>query len=87
MDLIRDVLDDIRETGELKSLKDRLHLVLATMSCHAQIRANHHLTTEEMHALLKEPDEYQFTDFCPHGRPVSVEVTKEEVEKWFRRVL
>ena len=87
LDLIRDVLDDIRETGELKSLKDRLHLVLATMSCHAQIRANHHLTTEEMHALLRELDEYQFTDFCPHGRPVSVEVTKEEVEKWFRRVL
>lgn len=85
--MIHDVIDDIRETGELKSLKDRLHLVLATMACHAQIRAHHHLTQEEMQALLAELEEYQFTDFCPHGRPVSVEVTKEEIEKWFRRVL
>lgn len=85
--LIRDVLDDIRETGEITSLKDRLHHVLATMACHAQIRANHHLTAEEIAALLKELEDYQFTDFCPHGRPVSVEVSKEEVEKWFRRVL
>jgi len=85
--LLRDLLDDIRETSELKSLKDRLHHVLATMACHAQIRAHHHLTLEEIRTLLSELEEYQFTDFCPHGRPVSIEVTKEEIEKWFRRVL
>lgn len=85
--LILDLVEDIKETGEMVSLKDKLHHVLATMACHAQIRANHHLTLDEMNALLKELDHYQFTDFCPHGRPVSVEVTREEVEKWFRRVL
>jgi len=64
-----------------------VHHVLATMSCHAQIRANHHLETEEIYALLKELEAYQFTDFCPHGRPVSVEVTRDEIERWFKRVL
>lgn len=85
--LIQDLLADIQETGELVSLKDKLHHVLATMACHAQIRAHHLLSREEIQALLKELDEYQFTDFCPHGRPVSVEVTLEEIEKWFKRVL
>lgn len=85
--LIQDILDDVKETGEIVALKDKMHHIFATMACHAQIRANHHLTREEMQALLKELDEYQFTDFCPHGRPVSIEVTKDEVEKWFRRVL
>jgi DNA mismatch repair protein MutL len=85
--LVSDLIEDIKETGEMVSLKDKLHHVLATMACHAQIRANHHLTLDEMSALLKELEHYQFTDFCPHGRPVSVEVTHEEVEKWFRRVL
>lgn len=80
-------IDDLKETGTLVSLKDKVHHVLATMSCHAQIRANHHLETEEIYALLKELEAYQFTDFCPHGRPVSVEVTRDEIERWFKRVL
>lgn len=86
-DLIQDVLDDIREKGELVALKDHWHHVLATMSCHAQIRAHHLLTSEEIRALLVDLERYQFTDFCPHGRPVAVEVTLSEIEKWFKRVL
>ena len=84
---IVDLIEDLKATGELTSLKDKLHHVLATMACHAQIRANHHLTMTEMTALLNELEEYQFTDFCPHGRPVSVEVTLDEIEKWFKRTL
>lgn len=84
---ISNLIDDIKETGELISLKDKLHHVLATMACHGQIRAHHNLSREEMSALLKELDEYQFTDFCPHGRPVSIEVSLEEIEKWFKRAL
>lgn len=84
---ITDLIEDIKATGELVSLKDKLHHILATMACHAQIRAHHHLSHTEMQSLLKELDEYQFTDFCPHGRPVSVEVTLEEIERWFKRVI
>lgn len=85
--LIADVVADIRETGELVALKDRTHHLLATMACHAQIRAHHHLAPEEIRALLCDLEQYQFTDFCPHGRPVSVEVTRDEIERWFKRVL
>lgn len=84
--LISDLIEDIKETGELSSLKDSLSHVFATLACHAQIRANHHLHMDEMRSLLLELDQYQFTGFCPHGRPVSVEVTREEIEKWFKRV-
>ena len=84
---LTNLIEDLKASGELTSLKDKLHHVLATMACHAQIRAHHHLTLDEMKALLKELDHYQFTDFCPHGRPVSVEVTLFEIEKWFKRIL
>lgn len=85
--LISDLIEDIKETGELSSLKDRISHVFATMACHAQIRANHHLHMDEMRSLLLELDQYQFTGFCPHGRPVSVEVMRSEIEKWFKRIL
>jgi len=85
--LIIDIVADIKETGELVSLKEHLHHLFATMACHAQIRAHHHLTLEEIQALLKELEHYQFTDFCPHGRPVAIEVSLAEIEKWFKRTL
>lgn len=84
---LQDLLADILESGELISLKDKFHHVLATMACHGQIRAHYHLNLSEISHLLRELDEYQFTDFCPHGRPVCVEITNEEIEKWFRRTL
>lgn len=84
---IMDLVEDLKASGELTSLKDKWHHMLATMACHAQVRAHHHLEPSEIEALLKELDYYQFTDFCPHGRPVSIEVGQSEVERWFKRIL
>ncbi|MFH1357054.1 MAG: DNA mismatch repair endonuclease MutL [bacterium] len=84
---IHDLVEDVKETGHLKSLTDKVHAILMRISCHAQIRANQHLELQEIQALLNELDEYPFTDFCPHGRPVCVDVSKDEIEKWFKRIL
>lgn len=86
-DLIVDLVGDMVEKGSLTTLKDKLHHMLATMACHGAIRAHHALTIEEMRALLKELDQYQFTSFCPHGRPAAVEIEKSEVERWFKRIV
>lgn len=85
--LVGDWIDDIKESGTLGSLQDRLNHTLATMACHAQIRAHHKLDREEMVVLLRELDDYQFTDFCPHGRPVCVYVERDEIERRFKRIV
>lgn len=85
--LMLDLIGDALEKGKLTSIQDNLHAVFARMACHGAIRANHRLTHDEMRALLKELDQYSFTSFCPHGRPVSVEVTRDEIDRWFKRVL
>jgi len=85
--LVLDLIGDVLEKGELTSLKDKMHDVLASMACHSALRAHHLLTLDQMQGLLKELDEYPFTSFCPHGRPVSVEVTEGEIEKWFKRIV
>ncbi|EKD41299.1 MAG: hypothetical protein ACD_73C00773G0006 [uncultured bacterium] len=86
-DLMVDLIGDAIEKGCLTSIFDHLHHVLATMACHAAIRANHRLDISEMQALLNELDEYQLTSFCPHGRPAAVEVDKYEMERWFKRIV
>lgn len=86
-DLILDLIGDILEKGKLTSLTDSLNDILARFACHGAIRAHDLLTLEEMRSLLKELDHYQFTSFCPHGRPVLIEVQKSELERWFKRIV
>ncbi|MCC6277022.1 MAG: DNA mismatch repair endonuclease MutL [Oligoflexia bacterium] len=61
--------------------------IVATMACHGAIRAGKVLSPEEMASLLKQMDEFAFSSFCPHGRPVSVSLSLHDLEKLFKRIV
>ena len=52
--LLRDVLADLREHGDSRRIADARDELLATMACHAAVRAHRRLTIPEMNALLRE---------------------------------
>ena len=83
--LIRDLVGEIPEFGELKPLEERVHRVLETIACHRQVRAGDPLKTEEIETLIDEMEKTRFSYSCPHGRPVKVEIPFAEIEKWFKR--
>ena len=56
--LMRDLADDIAETGSALSLKERLEEVAGTLACHTSVRAGRRLTAEEMNALLREMESH-----------------------------
>jgi DNA mismatch repair protein MutL len=60
--------------------------LFATMACHSVIRAGQSLSIPEMRELLNSMDRFSLSSFCPHGRPVSVEKTFNELEKLFGRI-
>ena len=60
---------------------------LATIACHSVIRANRQLEMTEMRALLRELDQVEFATQCPHGRPVLLEFSRDDLEKMFKRVV
>lgn len=64
----------------------RQHLA-ASRACKAAIKANRYLTHQEMEALLADLARCRMPFTCPHGRPVIVQVTTYELEKWFKRVM
>ncbi len=77
-------LADVNSSGKLRAhLEDRL----ATIACHSVIRANRILEMDEIRALLKDLDGVDFATQCPHGRPVLIEISREELERMFKRVL
>lgn len=79
--LIRDLLAELARSGE-RAFADAVDMALATMACHASIRAGDPLSPEEMSALLCALDEVEdFQGHCPHGRPIVVSMPFDELER------
>ena len=83
--LVRDLADDIAETGKGEALKERLDAVCATMACYGSVRAGRRLTGEEMNALLREMEATPHSGQCNHGRPTYVELKLADIERLFGR--
>lgn len=73
------LLAEIGRTGP-RAVGQAIDLALATMACHASIRAHDRVTPEEARALLSALAEVDFSGHCPHGRPIVTRVPFRELE-------
>ncbi len=79
--LLTDLADQLGELDRGTAVEDAFHLLLATMACHAAVRAHQELAPEEARALLDGLDAIDFKGQCPHGRPVVMELELAELER------
>ena len=78
--IFRNVLNNIKE----KRYTDIRENILISMSCKGAIKANHKLSIEDMTTMIKKLHEIgEYT--CPHGRPIIVKITLDDLEKLFKR--
>ncbi len=88
---VRPMIIDILETALVKKdrfLKDEwLEECLILMACHSAIRANLKLNQTEMETLLADLEACENPRHCPHGRPIMIAWTRQQIEKLFKRVV
>jgi DNA mismatch repair protein MutL len=85
--VVRQMVTELAEVETSAKLRQHLEDRLATIACHSVIRANRALEIDEMRALLGDLDQIEFATQCPHGRPVLMEISRDELDRMFKRIV
>lgn len=64
------------------ALKERI----AQKACKAAIKSGDKLTDKDI-GVLMEQIKMNFGLKCPHGRPIAVKISRNEIDKWFKRIV
>lgn len=83
--LVADVLADLHVDGASRRIIDEEDDLLATMACHASVRAHRELSIPEMNALLREMETTDNAGQCNHGRPTFLVQSLGELDQLFLR--
>ncbi len=83
--LLEDLADGLAEVGSHSSAAEAFEEVLGRIACHSVIRVGRGLATAEVEQLLADLDALTYGSNCPHGRPVSIEFTRGQIERMFGR--
>lgn len=68
-------------------LPEKLDWIYHSMACRAAVKAGNFTSDYEARLFIKELLSRDDIRYCPHGRPVMVEMTQRELEKQFKRIV
>lgn len=83
--LIRDMISDLLVHGSSVRAEENINQLLGTLACHSAVRAKRRLTIPEMNALLRDMEKTDHSGQCNHGRPTTVQLSLDDLDKLFMR--
>jgi DNA mismatch repair protein MutL len=85
--VVADLLDDFESLGKVEQIDILRDRIITRMACRAAIKAGQNLHVEEMRALIRDIANARLGFTCPHGRPTMVLLTRDQLDRQFKRKL
>lgn len=85
--VIADLLDDFESLGRVERIEVLRDRIVTRMACRAAVKAGQTMHHEEMEALIRDLAEARLGFTCPHGRPTMVLLTRDQLDRQFKRVV
>ena len=83
---LKDFIDDsLKNLNKVSKTNEVVKDFIATKACKAAVKGGQQLSQNEIDYLLNKIYEEKTTLLCPHGRPVCIKMTKDQIEKMFKR--
>ena len=87
---IADIITEISGylSNNVKTLMpEKLDWIYHSMACRAAVKAGNFTSSYEAEKFVENLLKREDIRYCPHGRPVMIEMTKKELEKQFKRIV
>ncbi len=80
-----ELLDELEGPQGARKVDGRLEKLVRIMACRGAVKAGQRLSAEQMRGLLEQRAGAGPIDTCPHGRPTTILLSKQELDKQFHR--
>ena len=84
-EIVGDLLHELGEYPASIAIERLQDEILSRLSCHKAVRAHDSLTITEMNQLLRDIETTPASGQCNHGRPTWVQLTTDDLGKYFMR--
>ncbi|MFQ6615793.1 MAG: hypothetical protein ACE5HZ_03345 [Fidelibacterota bacterium] len=82
-EILKQIIDSYR--SDRKEFPSYREAVAASFACRAAVKAGDSLTREEMQTLVDRLFATKHPYYCPHGRPIIINLTLDELDRRFER--
>jgi len=84
-EMVKGILEELSFITRKRNGAETIQTILITLACHSAIRGNFPLRREEMEGLVEKLYPFSLSTTCPHGRPIFFFLSRDELDKQFRR--
>ena len=84
--MLNEILEQLTREDQAINLEAVQTRIAASIACHAAIKVNMPLEQNKMEWLLAELAKTEHPMTCPHGRPVVLRYSMQDIQKAFKRI-
>ncbi|MCX7928773.1 MAG: DNA mismatch repair endonuclease MutL [Patescibacteria group bacterium] len=85
LEIIREIIEKLIQSKQVSKIDSKSYKMLSYIACKSAIKAGQTLSSDERLNLINQLEEEDFLYTCPHGRPVKIEITLNQLNRFFKR--